>query len=96
MYTDRHGSLELWDHLLDKLNDLKIVFKLVNVRLHFINSSALFSNELFIVHYILFNSIKEQMHGFLFLGLNRSNVLCESFNICGLVDLDLVILALLY
>ena len=95
MHTDWHGSLKLRDHLLDKLDNLKIVLKLVNVRLHLVNGLALFGHKLFVVHDILFNSVKEQMHGFLLLSLNRSNVLCKCFHICWPVDLDFVVFALL-
>ena len=95
MYTDWHGPLKLRDHLLDKLDDLKIVLKLVNVRLHLVNGLALFSHKLFVVLYILFNSVKEQMHCFLLLSLNRGNVLRKSFLICWPVDLDFVVFALL-
>jgi len=95
MNSDWHGTLKLRDHLLHKLDDLEIIFKFVNVRLHFINGLALFGNKLFVVHNILFNSVKEKMHGFLFLSLNRGNVLSKRFNIDWLVDLDFVIFALL-
>ena len=95
MYLDWHGSLELRDHLLHKLDDLKVVFELVDVILYLINVLALFGNELFIIHDILFNSIEEQVHGFFLLSLNRSNVLREGFNISRLIDLDFVVFALL-
>ena len=58
MHTNWHGSLKLRDHLLDKFDDLKIVFKLVDVRLHLVNGLALFSHKLFVVHDILFNSVE--------------------------------------
>ena len=95
MHTNWHGSLKLRDHLLDKLDDLKIVFKLVDVRLHLVNGLALFSHKLFVVHDILFNSVEEQMHGFLLLSLNRGNVLCKCLHIGWSVDLDFVVFALL-
>ena len=95
MYLDWHSSLELRDHLLDELDDLKVVFKFVDVTLNLVNVLALLGYELFVVHDILFNRIEEQMHGFFLLSLDHSNILCESFNIFWFVDLDFVIYALL-
>ena len=95
MNLDWHGSLELRDHLLDKLDDLKVIFELVNVTLYLIDVLALLGYELLIVHNILFNSVKEQMHGFLLFCLNRGNVFSEGFNISRLIDLDFVVFALL-
>ena len=95
MNLDWHSSLELRDHLLDKLDDLKVIFELVNVTLYLIDVLALLGYELLIVHNILFNSVKEQVHGFLLFSLNRGNVLSEGFNISRLIDLDFVVFALL-
>ena len=95
MHLDRHGSLELRDHFLDKSDDLKVVFKLVNVILNLVNVLALLGHELLVVHDILFNSIEEQMHGFFLLSFDHSNVLRKGFNIFRFVDLDFVVFALL-
>ena len=95
MHLDWHGSLELRDHFLDKSDDLKVVFKLVNVILNLVNVLALLGHELLVVHDILFNSIEEQMHGFFLLSFDHSNVLRECFNIFRFVDLDFVVFALL-
>ena len=43
----------------------------------------------------MFNSVEEQVHGFLLLILNLGNVLCERIDILWLIDFDTVLLAFL-
>ena len=89
------GSLELRYHLLDELYDLTVVFKFVDVRLHFLDSLTLFSDKLLVILDVLLDRIEEQMHGLFLFGLNRGNVFSESIDIRWLVDLDFVVFALL-
>ena len=89
------SSFEHWVHCLDELDDLLVVLELVNVRFHLIDGLALLGNKLLVIHDVLFNSVEEQVHGFLLLLLNRGNVPRESLNVGWLVNLDIVVLALL-
>lgn len=89
------GTLELWGHGLNELDDLEVVCELVDVGLHLVNSLALFRDKLLVVKDVLFNSIEEEVHGLLLLLLDGGDVSGENVDIGWLVDLDVVLLALL-
>ena len=89
------GTLELWGHGLNELDDLEVVCELVDVGLHLVNSLALFRDELLVVKDVLFNSVEKEVHGLLLLLLDGSDVSGEDVDIGWLVDFDVVLLALL-
>jgi len=89
------GTLELWGHGLDKLDDLQVVLELVDVRRHLVDSLALLGDKLLVVEDVLFNSIEEKVHSLLLLLLDGGDVSGEDIDVGWLVDLDVVVFALL-